>query len=357
MRIILVLKNSIESLPPIHYLLTALNNTSIKVDVICLGISNYNKNQLNRINFIHSKPLPSSKFINLKFRKIIKSKVNLNDYNTIWIGTPGSGIPLLFSILNRKYILHCHELYNDSFFSKNILKLLLKYSNGFIAPTLERIFLIKGLYKINKRSFLWPNRPIQNTVNLALGNDVENLKFQSIIEKLKSKKTILYQGGVNPARNLDVVIKAMNDLGDEWQFAILSPNEKNSYFKEIIKNDSVIHIPYISPPFHLIITKYCYMGILNYKPVNLNNSFCAPNKIWEYAMFGLPMIGNIIPGLITPFETFKIGELINFEEKSSSDFVNAAKEIDNNYKQYSQNCISFYRSINVVDLANNIFRN
>ena len=45
------------------------------------------------------------------------------------------------------------------------------------------------------------------------------------------------------------------------------------------------------------ITSYARIGINFYRPNCLNKAFCAPNKIYEFSGFGIPIIGNDIPGL------------------------------------------------------------
>lgn len=70
-------------------------------------------------------------------------------------------------------------------------------------------------------------------------------------------------------------------------------------------------LPYITAPYHLEVTSHAFIGILIYAPVYgtftspLNSIYCAPNKLYEFSHFGIPMIGNNIPGLNTLLKVTK----------------------------------------------------
>ncbi len=116
-------------------------------------------------------------------------------------------------------------------------------------------------------------------------------------------------------------------------------------------------IDFVKPPYHLEVTSHAHIGILTYTPVKnqyspLNALYCAPNKIYEYAMLGVPMIGNNIPGLKIPFDTYQMGEII--KEFSSDDVVSAIKNIEENYEQYSDNALKFYADTDMHQLIQEI---
>jgi hypothetical protein len=51
--------------------------------------------------------------------------------------------------------------------------------------------------------------------------------------------------------------------------------------------------------------------MLLYAPTELNNVYCAPNKVFEYAYFGLGMIFPNYPGLRPLEKEFSLGEVCN----------------------------------------------
>jgi len=76
---------------------------------------------------------------------------------------------------------------------------------------------------------------------------------------------------------------------------------------------AMIHIPPIAAPKHLMVTSHASVGIVCYSFESLNNIFCAPNKVWEYSGFGLPILAQRLPGVIPYVEGFSAGVCVEFE--------------------------------------------
>ena len=114
-------------------------------------------------------------------------------------------------------------------------------------------------------------------------------------------------------------------------------------------------MPYISAPYHLEVTSHAYVGILIYTPVYgtftspLNSIYCAPNKIYEFSQFGIPMIGNDIPGLRYTIEYNKMGVCV--PQMNTESFFDAIQKIAENYDTYSNNAINFNNSDNKAEVV------
>ena len=103
---------------------------------------------------------------------------------------------------------------------------------------------------------------------------------------------------------------------------------------------------YITAPYHLEVTSHAFIGILIYAPVYgtftspLNSIYCAPNKLYEFSHFGIPMIGNNIPGLKYTIESYKMGCCLPFFNAES--LKNAITDLTDNYETYAENARRFY---------------
>ena len=64
----------------------------------------------------------------------------------------------------------------------------------------------------------------------------------------------------------------------------------------------------------------------------LNTLYCAPNKIFEYALCEIPSISNELPAMREIYRQFNIGKTVNFTPVHLAD---AILEIDKNYKLYN----------------------
>ena len=90
------------------------------------------------------------------------------------------------------------------------------------------------------------------------------------------------------------------------------------------------------------VTSHAKIGLVFYDDFSLNQAFCAPNKIYEYSGFGIPMLANKIPGLENTVGKFNAGKCIDFE---SEQLMEAIKEIDGNYERYSVNALALYDAV------------
>lgn len=107
------------------------------------------------------------------------------------------------------------------------------------------------------------------------------------------------------------------------------------------------YLGFITPPDHLAVAKYAYIGLLPYVPSRnvgycseLNALYCAPNKIYEYALCSLPMVGTDVLGLRYPFEKYDIGVCCKHLE--IEDIIEAIKYVEENHERMSRNCKTFF---------------
>lgn len=135
----------------------------------------------------------------------------------------------------------------------------------------------------------------------------------------------------------------------------------NEMVKNLVEqyNDVVVYVDFVSPPDHLYITSYAYIGVLSYvtgepsiRYSPLNPLYCAPNKIFEYAGFALPMVGNDIPRLKATIEFNNMG--VCAERLTAEAFVDAFIKIESQYETMSENATEFYDSVDLDDCISEI---
>ena len=86
----------------------------------------------------------------------------------------------------------------------------------------------------------------------------------------------------------------------------------------------------------------------------LNALYCAPNKIFEYSGYGIPMISTDVLALREPFEKYDMG--ICLEVLDTDHIVSAIRQIESKHKKMSDNCIFYYNSIDLDEIIENILR-
>ena len=104
----------------------------------------------------------------------------------------------------------------------------------------------------------------------------------------------------------------------------------------------------IPAPEHLEYTKHCNVGIANYDISSLNNIFCAPNKIYEYAKFGIPMLCSKNVALEETVGAYNAGICVDFND--IKELKRAIEKVKEEYAIYTKNAVSFYQGTDVKEL-------
>ena len=213
----------------------------------------------------------------------------------------------------------------------------------------NRAQITKAFFDLPKIPLVIPNKP---DFDLQLLKELD----ADIASNFKNKKVILYQGIFNyPERRLDELCESVQYLPNEYIICIMGGDDINkARLKEKYESERVIFLPFISAPYHLEITKTAYVGFLTYfsKEGSIENSlntlYCAPNKVFVYSCFGIPMLSNDVPGLAYIFDKYNCGKVADvFEPK---ELAKKILEIDEDYKSFQQGAVDFYNSVNVQEL-------
>ncbi len=371
MKVIIVLASDILKFPPVLNLVNILNDMSIKTTVICtrteFDVKDMKYVKLSRINIDYENIFnPLVKMIKLpEISDIFWKKINefYEEDSILWVVSNLTLKYLGNKIKKYKYILHFLELsenlkyYNKIPFLKLNAYELCSKSLGVIVPEYNRAHILQAWWGLEKTPFVFSNKPyIKNVIDK--NSDISNKEARVIFEKVQNKKVILYQGILDAERPLDKFIKAIGKLGEDFVFLVMSGG-KNIYSN--LKENNYYFIPFVKPPYHLEITSHAYIGVLSYFPTKdtgysvLNTLYCAPNKTFEYGMFGVPMLGNNIPGLRFLFETQKCG--ICFDNFTEEDIIKGIKSIEKNYKYLSDRALEYFNSVDSETEIKTIFDN
>lgn len=368
MKILIVNLLDINRLPPVKNLIEILLAHGHRVTVITYDSQdtyvNSNRDNLKVIpmNDVSGKNKVFKAFDFFMRKRKVRSIVveMMKNHDIIWTTTDRTVRELGKILFKYKHVMQLMELVEDmplfpyqKIFKAN-LKIYGKRAFKVVVPEYNRAHITKTWWGLNKVPSILPNKPY----NIDLRNPPkEVIDIVNTIKK-ENKKIIIYQGIFAKERNLDVFAQAIKKLGTEYKLYIMGSD--NEIRKELCQKYSEIeYIPFIAPPFHLLITQYAYIGILPYVPTKdqghyseLNALYCAPNKIYEYSAFGLPMIGSNVPGLAYPFQKYGIG--VCCDELTVKGVLDAVKIIEKNYQGMSNQCRRFYDDTDMDTLVEQI---
>lgn len=362
MTVTFILKGNLEILPPVIPRIIMFAQSGVKVFFICTAINDRNKilfeengikvyETKHRISFLgkHSKIHDWLGF-QMAAKKLLREEKLEN--SILYICSADTALALGRVVFKYKYVFQSNELYDRFARYRNGIRPYAQHAIAFVVPEYIRANICMYWYKLKSVPFIIPNFPY--LVSKEKKQIIDDGNAKKTIEVLSDKKIILYQGYITFGdRSLNAVAEALKEIANsEFVLLLMGVNNNGSYekIKEIYEH--TYYIPFIKAPAHLQITSHAYIGILSYDRVSLNNMFCAPNKIYEYSAFDVPMLGNNIPGLRDTIEKERMGECADFERIDS--VKNSIISIDMKHKLYSDNAANFYNNASFISEMNRL---
>ena len=277
----------------------------------------------------------------------------------LWTTSMQSIRELKGEVLKYKHVLQLMELtkYGYMYHTKFRFPIAKYAKNAWrtVVPEINRAYIQKIWWELSQTPHILPNKPY----SLDISDIIPELS--EAIDKMKAekKKIILYLGGLHDDRSFEEFAKVISD-SDEYRMYIVGKTFGNGerVLNRLINEHRAVYLGSFDPPKHLCVVKYAYIGLLPYMPGNngelseLNALYCAPNKIWEYAGFGVPMVGSDVLGLKLPFEQWNIGRCCDLNNEAS--IIKAIEEVDRNHDEMSKNCYKFYDSVDLEKVVSEI---
>ena len=358
MKVIVVIPSDVLHFPPVISLVNIFNNLGVQTTLITTKTgfddSNLEFVKLKEIDIEYesvSNPIKKLLMIPSLSEKIWKIIDEYYDNETvIWSVSNLSLKYLGKKIKNYPYVLHFLELSEELRYHEKLpfMKLdahtLAEKAKAVVVPEYNRAHITQAWWDLSSTPLIFSNKPYTNH-EMDFCSNISDSRAAKILEEIGDRKIILYQGIISSERPLDKIIKAVGSLGNQYAFVVMSGG-KDIYADLGVEN--YYFIPFVKPPYHLEITSRAYIGVLSYFPTRstgysvLNSLYCAPNKTYEFGLFGIPMIGTNIPGLKYLFDTQECG--VCLESFCEKDICDAIRKIDDNYDKYSSGSKRFYLS-------------
>lgn len=354
-RIVIVTREKLETCPPLISGALILNELGYEITLIVGGVDKtlrektiqkgiklivfnfYTKNDLFKIKKILS---------SLYYRIYVNRTLSKLAPDYLVVEGQGAFKTLGRSIKKYKYILYILELYLERL---KMIGRIIDDAEAIIMPEYNRAVFYQTFFKLANRPYILPNKPY-----FELDEKTENMleeKYSDLLKIFKEYKVILYQGIIHKERDLSNYIKSMKYLDSDFRMVLLGKDfGMVDEYKKI--DDNIIHIDFIPAPDYLIFTKNAYIGILTYDPLELNCAYCAPNKLYEYSKYSLPMLGNNIPGLEYTIGKSESGVII--DDNLCESIKDGILKIKSNYKYYSFNSRKFYEQIDNKKIISDI---
>lgn len=260
------------------------------------------KKHLFNHNFLFYAEYNFRLFFYLLFRKY--SYILSNDLDTL---------PACFfasKIKNTTLVYDSHELFSEGpeLQGRKFVKGFWRKLEDFLLPK------VKNAYTVSKSIVDFYDDKYQNKMglirNIPLKKDVlveENIAFPT------NKKTILYQGVLNPGRGLKPMIKALQFIED-LDLIIIGygkvEEELKSFVKEEQLTERVHFLGRISRDKLFNYTKKATLGMVLEEPLGLSFKYALPNKLFDYIHAEIPIIAGNLPEVSRIINEYKVGVLV-----------------------------------------------
>ncbi len=378
-RVFIILKEDIIHYPPVLTILNVLPKIGIQPIHIGVYSDEVRKTQYekNGVIFVPTDPYYASDSLLIKLKKQIRFRntvkhtleaSKITDDDRVWI-MQSETICLLSSIVEcYPTILHFFEyvepkinwkykVLNPSY---NPARTLNK-ARKIVCCEYNRAQITKGIFQLKNLPIVLPNKVMVDEEELkTIPSDIRPL-VDFVIKKTSGKKVILYQGiFLDEERRLEEFCEAVNQMSDDYSFIAMGKgSELYERLKRKYESERILFIPFIRPPYHLIITKLASIGVLSYFPrrgpiaYTINPIYCAPNKIFEYARFGVPMISNDIPALKYAFLEFNCGECIPYP-MTTVNISDTILKVMNNLDYYKEGARRYFESVDIEQILKEV---
>jgi glycosyltransferase involved in cell wall biosynthesis len=202
-----------------------------------------------------------------------------------------------------KVVYDAHELYTETggysritiFFWRALERFLLKRVDLTITVNESRAQIMYQEYHAPRVPVVIMNLP-EFKNNLKTSKRFREKCFESGLNK-DCSFIVLYQGNIGAGRDLDFVIKSV----EKWPSAVglVLMGEAEEWLKKLPKQlnleNRVIFYPKVAMTDLISLASQADMGLVTYATDTRNNYYCAPNKLFEYAAAGIPILGVDLP--------------------------------------------------------------
>jgi glycosyltransferase involved in cell wall biosynthesis len=149
---------------------------------------------------------------------------------------------------------------------------------------------------------------------------------------------VLYQGGLSKGRGVDLLLEAFKKrIDDKVVIVFMGYGQLEEQIKIVTKErNNIFYHQAVAPEIVLEYTSSADLGIHMIQNTCLNHYFCLPNKLFEYAMAGLPVIISNMKEMRELVEFYDMGIIV--EEESVNALNDAIDTIlRSDLKQMKQN--------------------
>jgi hypothetical protein len=202
--------------------------------------------------------------------------------------------------LGAVLVYDAHELYPMQYFAdesrrRSLLETersLIVDADAVISVNLQCAEVLEREYPID------PVVPITNAMESPAGFDPARRQrlWHERFGLPPQVRIMVFQGGINPVRNVDPLVEALVDISDDLHIGFITYAKDIPYYEEMTRHLGVHHrvhyvveIPWYEVNDWLASAD---VGVMPYQVTNFNAKISSPNKVYEFVVAALPIIAS-----------------------------------------------------------------
>lgn len=278
----------------------------------------------------------------VEFRSWAVNTVRSQRPDILWLGTGDTAVALYGATGQQPIVLCLLEMYDSVPAYRVVLSRIARRAAAVVVPEPNRGAILKMWWELDQDPVVVPNSPALHPGRTGPQPVAREDSVGPEVEKV-----VLYQGLLyRSERNVGQLASVVDELGPPYSLWLMGRDDEG-YAAELARaHPSVRHVPMIPWPSHLSVTRRAWLGFASYEGWNLNTVFCAPNKIYEYAGFGVPILGDRVPGLLQTVERYNAGICVDIHDYDQ--VMDAIGNIESHYESFQQGALALYRDADTV---------
>jgi len=136
-------------------------------------------------------------------------------------------------------------------------------------------------------------------------------------------RIILYQGWLSPERGIDTLVRSARHFPRGVTLVIIGYGAHQDELRRISTEQGcddgrVVFLGRLEPDELANLTGSADLGVIPYWGIDLNNTYCSPNKLFEFAVSAVPFVSNDLPFLRSVIDRYGFGETANLRDPDAA---------------------------------------
>ena len=246
------------------------------------------------------------------FFKTLTLKFDIINCHSLHVLPLGVAAKILRS---KKLIYDAHELETEVNGAKGMLKVISKVLEKTFIKFVDQTFVVSNSIKewyINKYQ-LKDISTIRNIPSSSQGYVSKNNLLRNLFHISENQQVYIYQGSLSTKRGANIILEAFKSIHSiEKHIVFLGSGHLKNEILEATKIYNNIHfLDAVSTVELPAYTSSADVGIHMIINTCLNHYYCLPNKIFEYFVYGIPVIVSDFPEMSSIVESNNIGWCIS----------------------------------------------